>query len=44
MRQKQGTRGFANRVKDAMLDEEQSFDEVRQWSHTHKQDFIPVRT
>ena len=26
-----------------MLDAEKSFDEVRQWSNTHKQDFIPVR-
>ena len=40
---KQGTRGFANRVKDAMLDAEKSFEEVRQWSDTHKQDFIPMR-
>ena len=30
-------------MKDAMLDAEKSFDEVRQWSNTHKQDFIPVR-
>ena len=33
----------ANGVKDAMLDTKTSFDEVRKWSHTHKQDFIPVR-
>ena len=33
----------ANGVKDAMLDAKTSFDEVRKWSHTHKQDFIPVR-
>ena len=33
----------ANRVKDAMLDAKTSFDEVRKWSHTHKQAFIPVR-
>ena len=26
-----------------MLDAEKSFDEVRQWSDTRKQDFIPVR-
>ena len=26
-----------------MLDAEKSFDEVRQWSNTHKQDFISVR-
>ena len=30
-------------MKDAMFDAEKSFDEVRQWSNTHKQDFIPVR-
>ena len=33
----------ANGVKDAMLDAETSFDEVRKWSDTHKQYFIPVR-
>ena len=33
----------ANGVKDAMLDAKTSFDEVRKWSHTHKQAFIPVR-
>ena len=33
----------ANGVKNAMLDAETSFDVVRKWSHTHKQDFIPVR-
>ena len=43
MLHKQGARGFANRVKDAMLDAEKSFDEVRQWSKPHKQHFIPVR-
>ena len=40
---KQGTRGFANGVKDAMLDAEKSFDKVRKWSDIHKQAFIPVR-
>ena len=30
-------------MKDAMLDAEKSFEEVRQWSDTNKQDFIPVR-
>ena len=30
----------ANRMKEAMLDAEKSFDEVIQWSDTHKQDFI----
>ena len=30
-------------MKDAMLDTEKSFDEVRQWSDISKQDFIPVR-
>ena len=34
---------FANGVKDAMLDAETSFAEVRKWSNTHKQYFIPVR-
>ena len=34
---------LANRVKDAMLDAEKTFDEVRRWSDTRKQDFIPVR-
>ena len=33
----------ANGVEDAMLDAETSFHEVRKWSDTHKQDFIPVR-
>ena len=33
----------ANGVKDAMLDADTSFDEVRKWSDTRKQDFIPVR-
>ena len=33
----------ANGVKDAMLDAETSFAEVRKWSNTHKQYFIPVR-
>ena len=33
----------ANGVKDAMLDAETSFDEVRKWSNIHKQYFIPVR-
>ena len=32
-----------NRVKDALLDAEKSFDEVRQWSGSRKQDFIPVQ-
>ena len=26
-----------------MLDADTSFDDVRKWSDTHKQDFIPVR-
>ena len=30
-------------MKDAMLDTEKSFDDVRQWSDISKQDFIPVR-
>ena len=33
----------ANGVKDAMLDAESSFDEVRKWSNTQKQYFIPER-
>ena len=33
----------AKRVKDVMLNAQKSFDEVRQWSDTRKQDFIPVR-
>ena len=33
----------ANGVKDAMLDAETSFNELRKWSDTHKQYFIPVR-
>ena len=32
-----------NDVKDAMLDADTSFDEVRKWSDTRKQNFIPVR-
>ena len=35
--------GAADRVKDAMLDEEKSFEEVRQWYDNRKQDLIPVR-
>ena len=30
-------------LKDAILDADTSFDEVRKWSDTRKQDFIPVR-
>ena len=33
----------ANRVKDQILDADTSFDELRKWSDTHKQYFIPVR-
>ena len=38
-----GLEDSANGVKDAMLDADTSFDEVRKWSDTRKQDFIPVR-
>ena len=40
---RQSLEALANRVKDAMLDAEKTFDEVRRWSDTRKQDFIPVR-
>ena len=33
----------ANRVKAQILDADTSFDELRKWSDTHKQYFIPVR-
>ena len=40
---RQSLEALANRVKDAMFDAEKTFDEVRRWSDTRKQDFIPVR-
>ena len=40
---RQSLEALAKRVKDAMLDAEKTFDEVRRWSDTRKQDFIPVR-
>ena len=40
---RQSLEALANQVKDAMLDAEKTFDEVRRWSDTRKQDFIPVR-
>ena len=35
--------GAVDRVKDAMLDEEKSFEEIRRWYDNRKQDLIPVR-
>jgi len=32
----------ANLVKDAMLEVEKSFEEVKGWSHTPREDFVPI--
>ena len=32
----------ANLVKDAMLDDEKSFEDVKGWSHAHKEELVPI--
>lgn len=32
----------ANLVKDAMLDDEKSFEDVKGWSHAHKGELVPI--